>query len=334
MIGFDSPSKPLNQNTHAPPDLATRRGWLQQQQARGGWCSSRARRAGSGRAWRWRRRRPGVQHSTWCVGLCISIQIKKNKNKSNQHAQRTHRSTNTPTNQHLIARSEAGLAETRQAAEAGVAAAKGSGDGGLRVWTWPLDLGDLDALPARLDAVFATVSLVESTRPAGRIDREDSRPYPYPYIRTHRWPRRLRRPRPATKGPTSSTMRASWGPSPMHRSALHTTPPPLTCLPNSTPPTPTAQQDLRRDWPAVRRAVDVNVTSFVYLTALFLEAFGPRRGGRDLPAAAAPAPGAAVSPNMRRWTDGWITVAVDGRIETDVCFHPCGRRSAPAAPWS
>lgn len=47
-------------------------------------------------------------------------------------------------------------------------------------------------------------------------------------------------------------------------------------------------QDLRRDWAAVRRAMDVNVSSFVYLTALFLEAFGPQRG-RDLPSAS-PAP--------------------------------------------
>lgn len=32
--------------------------------------------------------------------------------------------------------------------------------------------------------------------------------------------------------------------------------------------------------------MDVNVTSFVYLTALFLETFGPQRG-RDLPSAVA-----------------------------------------------
>lgn len=58
--------------------------------------------------------------------------------------------------QHLIARSERGLAETRQAAEAVAAGSRSSGAGaGLRVWTWPIDLGDLDALPARLDAVMA-----------------------------------------------------------------------------------------------------------------------------------------------------------------------------------
>jgi hypothetical protein len=59
--------------------------------------------------------------------------------------------------QHLIARSEAGLAETRRAAEEAAAVAGGSSSGLLRVWTWPLDLGDLDALPARLDAVFQAV---------------------------------------------------------------------------------------------------------------------------------------------------------------------------------
>ena len=45
-------------------------------------------------------------------------------------------------------------------------------------------------------------------------------------------------------------------------------------------------QDLARDLAAVRRAVDVNLTSFVYLTARFLDRFGPPP--RDLPSSDPP----------------------------------------------
>lgn len=53
--------------------------------------------------------------------------------------------------QHLIARSESGLAETQRAAEA-----VASPDG-LRVWTHPMDLGDLDALAPRLGDLLEAV---------------------------------------------------------------------------------------------------------------------------------------------------------------------------------
>lgn len=134
-----------------------------------------------------------------------------------------------------------------------MAAAGRSSGAGLRVWTWPIDLGDLDALQPRLDAVMAATGAGYERaylfNNAGLVG-------PIAYAQVLLW----------SGGGRDAV---DYG---RRRSKLRTD---LAHHP---------QQDLRRDWAAVRKSVDVNVTSFVYLTALFLETFGPQRA-RDLPSA-------------------------------------------------
>ncbi len=134
----------------------------------------------------------------------------------------------TGVDMHLIARSAPGLEATKQAVEAL------SGQD-VRVWTWPMDLGDLDGLPAKLTGVFAQVQ----TTPPPSTTR-----YAKAYLFNNA----------GLVGPIAYA------------------------------------QDLHKDLAAVRHAVDMNVTSFVYLTSLFLQLFG---GGSAAPAPASAAAAAA-----------------------------------------
>eukprot|EP00624_Nannochloropsis_granulata_P007106 evm.model.NODE_6356_length_3053_cov_66.730759.1 len=59
---------------------------------------------------------------------------------------------------HLIARNKRGLEATKQAVEALVSVSEGP-----RIWTWPIDLGDLDALSPQLAQVFAAVRQPEGS---------------------------------------------------------------------------------------------------------------------------------------------------------------------------
>jgi len=118
---------------------------------------------------------------------------------------------------HLIARNMEGLEATKQAVEASMVDNQGQG---LRVWTWPMDLGDLDALRPQLAQVFAAVAQQEGSLL--------SSPYAKAYLFNNA----------GLVGPIAYA------------------------------------QDLHKDLSALRQSIDLNVTSFIYLTSLFLQSFG------------------------------------------------------------
>jgi sepiapterin reductase len=116
---------------------------------------------------------------------------------------------------HLIARNKRGLEATKQAVEALVSVSEGP-----RIWTWPIDLGDLDALSPQLAQVFAAVRQPEGS--------PVSPPYTKAYLFNNA----------GLVGPIAYA------------------------------------KDLHKDLAALRQSIDLNVTSFVYLTSLFLQYFG------------------------------------------------------------
>lgn len=118
---------------------------------------------------------------------------------------------------HLIARNKEGLEATKHAIEALTADSKGQSP---RIWTWPMDLGNLDALPPQLAQVFAAV------RPSGGAPA--SPPYGKAYLFNNA----------GLVGPIAYA------------------------------------QDLHKDLSALRQSTDLNVTSYIYLTSMFLQHFG------------------------------------------------------------
>jgi sepiapterin reductase len=118
---------------------------------------------------------------------------------------------------HLIARNKEGLEATKQAVEALTADSK---DQSPRIWMWPMDLGDLDALQPQLAHVFDAVRPLEGS-PA-------SSPYGKAYLFNNA----------GLVGPIAYA------------------------------------QDLHKDLLALRQSIDLNVTSYIYLTSLFVQHFG------------------------------------------------------------
>ncbi|KAM3578145.1 hypothetical protein VYU27_000241 [Nannochloropsis oceanica] len=116
---------------------------------------------------------------------------------------------------HLIARNKEGLEATKQAIEGIMRVSDGP-----RIWTWPIDLGDLDSLPLQLAQVFAAVRQPEGS------------PFSLPYTKAYLFNNA------GLVGPIAYA------------------------------------KDLHKDLAALRQSIDLNVTSFVYLTSLFLHHFG------------------------------------------------------------
>lgn len=74
--------------------------------------------------------------------------------------------------QHLIARNKNGLEATKKAVEASCPI-----PGGLRVWTWSIDLGDLESLENKLDDTFAEIS--KSSVAHRQQHRSSEKPHAY-----------------------------------------------------------------------------------------------------------------------------------------------------------
>lgn len=124
---------------------------------------------------------------------------------------------------HLIARNAEGLEATKHAVET---LARASQKKGLRIWTWPVDLGNLETLPPNLARVFAAVAQVPHREQAEASSASPR--YAKAYLFNNA----------GLVGPIAYA------------------------------------QSLHKDLAALRQSIDLNVTSFIYLTSVFLHHFG------------------------------------------------------------